>query len=339
MAINSSPHSTDVRVDARAVTAALTDAVAAAGRAPSIHNTQPWRWRITGDRLELHLEASRLLDVTDPDARLATLSCGAALHHARVSLAAQGWRATVTRIPDPAHPEQLALLQADGPAPAPVEPLTVRRAQTIGLRHTDRRPLLGPPIGAIELDAIITAVEAEGAALHVLQPDQVIDLAAAADHAQRTEAHETGWQAELAYWTGGSRPTGAGIPDSAIPARAPRTTVPGRDFGHDGDLPISEGHDRSAVFAILYGRGDQPQDWLHAGEALSAAWLVATEIGVSLLPLSATIEMVSTRQAMRVLLSSVGYPYLVLRLGTTDPDATERAHAPRLPTDQIIEGP
>jgi hypothetical protein len=47
--------------------------------------------------------------------------------------------------------------------------------------------------------------------------------------------------------------------------------------------------------------------------------------------------MVATRQAMRVLLSSVGYPYLVLRLGTTDPDATGPAHAPRLPTDQIID--
>ena len=91
------------------------------------------------------------------------------------------------------------------------------------------------------------------------------------------------------------------------------------------------------MFAILYGHADQPLDWLRAGEALSAAWLTATEIGVSVLPLSATIEMISTRQAMRVLLSSVGYPYLVLRLGTTDPDDAGPPHAPRLPTDQIID--
>ena len=58
---------------------------------------------------------------------------------------------------------------------------------------------------------------------------------------------------------------------------------------------------------------------------------------MSLLPLSATVEMVATRQAMRVLLSSVGYPYLVLRLGTTDPDQTGPPHTPRLPTDQIID--
>jgi nitroreductase len=337
MTVNSSPHPTDLRTDTPAVTEALAQAVAAAGFAPSIHNTQPWRWRVTGDRLDLHLESSRVLDVTDPDIHLATLSCGAALHHARVSLAAQAWRATVTRLPDPAHPEHLARLQVDGPAPAPVEAQTVRRAQTIGLRHSDRRPLTGPRIGADELTAIITAVEAEGVLLHVLTPEQVLDLAAAADHAQRTEVHETGWQAELAYWTGGARPTGTGIPDTAIPAQESQTTVPGRDFGHDGDLPISTGHDRSAVFAILYGHGDQPLDWLHAGEALSCAWLTATEIGVSLLPLSVTIEMVSTRQAMRVLLSSVGYPYLVVRLGTTDPDNAGPAHAPRLPTDQIID--
>jgi hypothetical protein len=327
----------DTRAMAEPLAGALATAVAAAGLAPSIHNTQPWRWHLSGDSLDLNLEPSRLLQVADPDTRLATLSCGAALHHARVSLAAQGWRATVTRIPDPAHPEHLAHLRVDGPAPAPVEALTARRAHTIELRHTDRRPLTGPPIGPEETATIVTAVEAEGSSLHILRPDQVIDLATAADHAHRTELHETRWQAELAYWTGGTRPTGTGIPDTTIPAKPPQTTVPGRDFGHYGDLPISEGHDRSAVFAILYGHGDQPQDWLHAGEALSAAWLTATEIGVSLLPLSATIEMTSTRQAMRVLLSSVGHPYLVLRLGTVDPDDAGPTQAPRLPTNQIID--
>lgn len=338
MSPNVAPFPTGVPAGAPASADPLAAAVAAAGLAPSIHNTQPWRWRVTGDGLDLHLEPGRLLHVSDPDTRLATLSCGAALHHARVSLAAQGWRATVTRIPDPARPEHLAHLRVDGPAPAPVEELMLRRARTLGLRHTDRRPLTGPPVGRQDLDTIGTAVEAEGASLHVLRPDQVIDLATAADHAQRSELHEARWQAELDYWTGGTRPTGAGVPDSAIPAQQPQTTVPGRDFGHSGDLPIGEAHDRSAAFAILYGRGDQPQDWLHAGEALSAAWLTATEIGVSLLPLSATIEMTSTRQAMRALLSGVGYPYLVLRLGTAGADDDRPAHAPRLPTDQIIDG-
>jgi hypothetical protein len=323
MASSSSAYPTDIGADIPAVTEALAAAVAAAGLAPSIHSTRPWRWRRTGDGLDLHLESSRLRDVTHPDARLATLSCGAALHHARVSLAAQGWRATVTRLPDPARPEHLARLQADSPAPTPLEALTVRRGQTIGVRHTDRRPLSGRRIGPDELTAIITAVHAEGSLLHVLYPDQVLRLVAAADHAQRTETRETGWLAELAYWTGGTRPTGTDIRD--------------RDFGHDGESHLGTGYDRSALFAILYDRGDQPLNWLRAGEALSAAWLTATEIGVSLRPLSATIEIVSTRQAIRILLARVGYPYLVLRLGTIDKDDAGQAHPAQLSIDRIFE--
>jgi nitroreductase len=336
---DSQTHPTDAQFEAQLVSQALTEAATTAGYAPSIHNTQPWRWRLTADHMDLYAERSRVLEVTDPDTRLATLSCGAALHHARVSLAAQGWRATVLRVPDRVNPDHLAQLRVDGRAPTPVEPLTVRRAQSIRLRHTDRRPVTGTPVGPDDVTAITTAVEAEGSWLYVLRSDQVLDLAAAADHAQRTEAAESAWQAELAYWTGGARPSRSGIPDAAIPHEAPQTTVPGRDFGHHGDLPISAGHDQGAVFAILHGRNDEPLDWLRAGEALSAAWLTATELGVSVLPLSATVEIAATRQAMRALLASTGHPYLVLRLGTVNPDDPGPPQAPRLPADQIIERP
>ena len=94
MPTDSSVHPIDTQAEAQAVTQALTEAATTAGHAPSIHNTQPWRWRLTADQMDLYVERSRVLEVTDPDTRLATLSCGAALHHARVGLAARGWRAT-----------------------------------------------------------------------------------------------------------------------------------------------------------------------------------------------------------------------------------------------------
>ena len=71
----------------------LTAAAAAAGYAPSILNTQPWRWRLGPGRLELFAERARQLTVSDPQGRLLTISCGAALHHARTALAAAGWSA------------------------------------------------------------------------------------------------------------------------------------------------------------------------------------------------------------------------------------------------------
>ena len=314
---------------------ALVEAATAAGYAPSIHNTQPWRWRLTGETLELRLASTRILQVTDADGRLATVSCGVALHHARVALSAHGWHATVTRMPDDTDRELLARLHLD--RRAPVDPAAALHLRTVPLRHTDRRPVPGTPVDPAGLAAITAAVEAQDTHLHNLRPDQVLELAAAAEYAQNSEAADPAWQAELAYWSGPARPAGTGIPDTAIPDHATQTTVPSRDFGHHGDLPVSAGHDESAVFVLLYGDADEPLAWLRAGEALSAGWLTATEHGISVVPHSAPIEVIATRQAMRAMLASIGYPYLVLRLGGIDPAETGLSHTSRLPTDQIID--
>jgi hypothetical protein len=170
-----------------------------------------------------------------------------------------------------------------------------------------------------------------------LRSDQVLELAAAVDYAQHSQAQDRAWQAELAYWTGDARPGGTGVPDAAIPDRPTQTTVPGRDFGHHGQLPVSAAHQNDAVFVILYGNADEPLNWLLAGEALTAGWLTAVDHGVSVAPHSAPIEAIGTRQAMRAMLASIGYPYLALRLGAIDPAGTDPPHTPRLPTDQIID--
>jgi nitroreductase len=315
-------------------TSVLAAAARAARHAPSIHNTQPWRWRV-GSTLDLYADRGRQLVVTDPDGRLLLLSCGTALHHALVTLAAEGWRVEVSRLPDATDPDLLARVALT--EPTGVEPSAVRLLQTMTVRRTDRRPLTGTPVDRDVVARIARVVHAAGARLHVLDHEHVVDLAAAAAQAQVAESLDPQFQSELAYWAGGARHEGSGIPSDVIPASAPQTTVPGRDFGGPGSLPISAGHDSAALYAILYGDDDTPVSWLRAGEALSAGWLEATELGVSVLPLSAAVEVVRTRHVLRRLLANVGYPYLVLRLGLADPDHAGPPHTPRLPDDQVVE--
>jgi nitroreductase len=313
-------------------TDALVEAAELARYAPSIHNSQPWRWRVGDGVLDLYLAGDRQLPVTDPGARLAVLSCGAALHHARTALVAEGLAIEVVRLPEPGH---LARITITGRVP--VSPDAMRLVQTIEIRHTDRRPVTSEPVQPADLAAIEAAVRAEGAWLHVLPRAEVVELASAASYAQQAEAADEAWQAELAYWTGGTRPGGAGVPDAAIPSVPTQTTVPSRDFGHPGALTVSAEHDRGATFAILHGTEDTPLDWLRAGEALSAGWLAATGRGISVLPLSATVEVPYTRQTLRGLLAGLGEPYLVLRLGIADPEHAGPGPTPRLPGEQIIE--
>ncbi|GAA4711729.1 Acg family FMN-binding oxidoreductase [Phytohabitans rumicis] len=319
----------------RPAAAVLAEAAAAAGYAPSVHNTQPWRWRVTTDALDLIAVRDRQLRVADPDGRLLTISCGAALHHARVALATEGRAPDVTRMPDPANPDHLARITIG--ERTPVTPQAMRLFQAARLRHTDRRPVSDTPVGPAAIEEIRRTVHTEGLELHVLTTDQVLDLAAAASHADKAETEDEQQRTELAYWIGGDRPDGTGVPDAVIPSRAPETTVPGRDFVRAGTLSVGAGHDRAAVYAMLYGPGDEPADWLRAGEALSASWLAATEQGLTVLPFSSVIELPATREALRRVISGIGYPYLVLRLGLADPDVAGPPHTPRLPGAQTID--
>ncbi|MFJ5599949.1 Acg family FMN-binding oxidoreductase [Micromonospora parva] len=314
---------------------AFADAATAAGDAPSILNTQPWLWRVHPHRLDLFANRSRQLAAGDPQGRQLMLSCGAALHHARIALAADGWAAHVTRLPEASDPDLLATLVINGRAPVTMEVL--RLAHVMRIRHTDRRPVSERPIPDVALQAIATAARAEGN-LHVLTSENVADLGSAAGRAAVVEAGDAQIAAELMYWTGRARLPGTGLPASVLPDHATQTTVPGRDFGRAGTLPVGAGHDWAAVYALLFGDGDTPQDWLRAGEALSAAWLTATTIGVSVVPLSGVVEVGGTWHTLWRLLAGLGHPYLALRLGIADPEQHgPPARTPRLPLAEVVD--
>ncbi len=61
-----------------------------ATRAPSIYNTQPWRWRVDATSLHLYSDPRVELPNTDPDGRDLMLSCGATLNHCVIALASMG---------------------------------------------------------------------------------------------------------------------------------------------------------------------------------------------------------------------------------------------------------
>lgn len=310
---------------------ALARAADAARHAPSVHNTQPWRWTVDGDRLELSAATDRQLQSQDPDGRMLLISCGTALHHAEVALAAAGWRYRVER---PAA-EPLAVIHAENAGPA--TPEAQRRLRSLELRRTDRRAVGPAPIAPEVVQSLVTAATDAGTQMFVLSRDHVIELAAIVSAAADAAADDEQLRNETAQWVGGDRQAGTGVPDSAIPAELPLTTIAERDFGTAGTLSAGGGHDNSATYAVLYGPDVDPVSWLRAGESLSALWLSATEQGVTVLPLSGPVEVPFTWQSLRRMLGETGFPYLVLRFGTVDDKQADLAATPRLGGDQVIE--
>jgi nitroreductase len=318
-------------------TRALTRAAMAARRAPSIFNSQPWRWRIAGDAVELRADRQRQLPVVDPDGRLLTLSCGAALHHARVALAGDGADGVVSRMPEPADPDLLARVRFTGTRAA--APAAIRAQQAIALRRTDRRPFADVEVPVDALKELRVAAEREGAHLHVLHPGDVATLAVAATRAAAVEFADPAYRAELDTWTHRPEARGDGVPAATADSHDKRP-VPARDFTPGAPVvggELAEPVDRQARYAILFTDDDTPLSWLRAGEALSATLLTATVLRLATSPISDVIEVPTTRSLLRELLDGVGYPMIALRVGVPA-DGPPPPAAPRRSAHEIIAG-
>ena len=92
----------------------VRSALSLATRAPSVHNSQPWQWRVGEHSLHLYSDPELHLPHTDPDARDMLLSCGAALNHCVVAFAALGWQSKVHRFPNPSDAHHWRSLEPIG---------------------------------------------------------------------------------------------------------------------------------------------------------------------------------------------------------------------------------
>jgi nitroreductase len=313
----------------------LEQAARAAQHAPSVFNTQPWTWRLVGDTLELYADPDRRLGTVDRDGRLLLISCGTALHHARTALAAAGWSATVERLPDPAKPDLLARIRLGHAVPP--DPEAQRMAAAIRHRHTDRRSFGDIAVAESELSKLRRFVEAEGAYLHVVRPEQIAQLAISAELAAGAEMDDPDYRAELHRWTHRPSFTGDGVPP-ATAVKAELRRVPVRDFAPDETAGLDAGgyHDQGAAYVIVFGPGDQPADLLRGGEALSALLLLATADGLATAPLSDAVEVEWPRHLLSGLLAGIGEPYVGVRLGYRPPGEPPAPPTPRRDARDVI---
>jgi len=321
--------------DPRAAIDQLAEATIAALRAPSILNTQPWRWTLVNNTAELWVERDRQLHHLDPDGRLLVLSCGVALDHAVTALHAGGFEADVVRFGDETRPDFVAAVKRGHPV---TPDWTKYRA--IYTRRTERRPFADVPLSDDQVAALRTAVERHGIYLHVVTHDQVTAFAAAVSKAGRIEHAEADLAADVHTWT--TRPAGArdGVPLRTTAEPGERTVTP-RDLSGDRPAGLTAGrsHDTGAAYFILFAATDEPHDWLRAGEALSDVWLTLTALGLAASPISEVVEVDATRVELRRLLGGVGYPMVALRAGTPAEDQDRPPSSPRRPAPDAIDFP
>lgn len=314
----------------------ILDALQLACRAPSLHNSQPWRWVVTPDRVDLFADPARLLRGSDASGGEALISCGAALHHFRVAMAAAGWDTGVRRFPDENDRRHLAAV--DFTPAATVTDHQKRRADAILLRHTERLPLEAPTDWDRLSGLAQTVAETGSVRIDQLADEDRPTVAEASRLANFLRDGDPLYQDELHVATSDFASPEA-IPMSALPSSDQQRRVDvGRDFPATTSLRRhpSVTEDRSAIL-VISTVGDTAENVLRCGEALSTVLLDATTAGLSTCTVSHVTEVASGREVVAALLGDRVVPQVLVRVGrvaTLDPPPPA---TPRRPIDEVVE--
>jgi nitroreductase len=311
-------------------------AIRAAALAPSVLNTQPWYFAVSGGTLLLYADPGRRLDAEDPAGREMVISCGAALANLSLAIRHLGFSSDLRPLPDVGQPSLLAEVRWGRHAP-PSGYENLLHA-SVARRHTRRGPFVTgvPPLVAEDLVRVARQERADLRLVYDAGACRALaGLVRDAEFAQRASPRVA---AERARW---ARTAGNGRLDGVAPTAqgalwdGPEFAC--RDFGGDPSQE-SEGtwypDEPRAVglVALLTTRDDRRPGWLIAGQALQRLLLHATARGVGAAFHTQPLEIPRIREAVRAEFTDRAYPQLLLRFGC----GAAAAATPRRPVSDVL---
>ncbi|PBC75852.1 hypothetical protein BX265_0538 [Streptomyces sp. TLI_235] len=316
--------------------AALEKLLSAAVAAPSIHNTQPWHFRLDPDTSTLQVRAlrERSLPVTDPDRRALHISVGAAVLNLRIAARRMGWAPLVRLLPDSAEPDLLAAVELDELSHAHLTS-TEELYGAIWRRHTVRTPFTAEPIPAAVLDRLAETALGDDALLRFPAGEERARLLELTAEGERRNTTDPMRSTESRSWLQGADAPAYGIPLAALGPQDSAGRMPMRDFSaiHPaGPLPPAP-FETEPCIAVLATRGDAPVDWLRAGIALEHVLLVATLHQVRASLLHQAMEWPELRWVVRDPRQGPCYAQVLVRLGY----GPEGAPTPRLAVSDVLD--
>jgi hypothetical protein len=308
--------------------------------APSAHNTQPWRFRVIGTRLDILADPTRHLTVIDAERRQQLQSVGCALFNARIAIRAMGFTDIVTTVfCDRDEPGFVASICIGA------EHITTSTdhllMQAMPLRHTNRRAFLPRPVSDHDSDVMIEAAAEEGATMVRLDPEQKRTLALIVEQTDELQFDNPAFRQELSQWLvpfGSRRKDGIPFVEKEYGSNLPFTvmrTLRSPAIGTHAGLLEERIVEGAPYVAVIGTRTDDADAWLACGQALEAVLLHATSRGLSAAFMNQALELPEMRARVAELAPEVGYPQMVLRLGV--PAEPIHHPAPRRDLMDVLE--
>jgi nitroreductase len=303
-----------------------------ASLAPSVHNSQPWRFLVRAEQIELH--ADHHFPAIGLARRELRLSCGAALMNMRLALQHFGIRPMVTLFPGSAAPGALAVVRHGGFTEPTSETDALLRA--VPRRRTNVRPFGRSPVPESARLLLVRAAAQERGWLHVVSDREerawLCELIKRADRLQQADPVH---QAELAAWTGCREGNDGVAPEPARRSRPrPEDEWVLRDFA-PGEKDAQQPFESDPFIVVVCSFYDDQVAELRAGQALQGVLLYAATEGLSATFIPQPVQVPSVRDDLRRLLGGTLIPHIVLRIGYGSPVPA----TPRRPVRELLLEP
>lgn len=297
--------------------------------APSSHNTEPWKFRVQDNRIELLLDFSRWLKVADDDQRELHISVGCALENLLVAAEHFGLGHETAFLPDTDDPSLAATVQF-----REEERISSHRPDVlfdmISVRHTNHQPYENRAISDNVLQQLRAACVEEGIVLHLIADSQikqqVDDLVVRGD---AIEFADPEFREELAHWIG-QGVFGTGWLMSKIGKLAVSYIDLGKSQGQkDSDILMS-----SPIFGLICSEQDDRRSQLQVGQVFQRLSLLAASYGIWCQPISQIVQVPELKAELATLIRGKALiPQHPFRMGYAP---AEVQHTPRRPLDEVL---
>ena len=270
---------------------------AAAIRAPSGGNSQPWHIDTTTDAITIRL-APQHTSTMDVGFRGSAVALGAALFNAKVAAASERVLGPVGLTESVDDTPLQAVLQLSGGGDSDL----VGLYQPMLARETNRRLGTSRPIPTATIELLHTVCEREGAALHLLTQHYDIvraaTILAAADRIRYlTPKLHADMVSELRWPSNGSADTGIDVRsleldpgDLAVLDILTRPDVMTQLFQWGAGTALGDDTRRrvtaSSAIAVVAAPGATLTDYARGGSAAEAVWITAQQHGLTVQPIS-----------------------------------------------------
>ena len=314
----------------------LRELVRMATLAANGHNTQPWKFRIDKNRVNILPDFTRRTEIVDPDDHHLFVSLGCAAENMAIAAIAHGRPAEVNIKPDPEPHIELTL----GSGPKNYEALY----QAIPLRQSTRSLYDGQKISSADLELLHTAARQEGVELLIFtgQADReaISEFVVAGNSAQMDDP---AFIEELRDWLRFNPDHAVSKGDGLFSACSGNPVMPewmgsqlfNAFFTKDAEnAKYNEQIRSSAGVAVFIGNQADPQHWIKVGRSFERFALQSTALGIRNAHINQPIEVPQIRPEFARWLGMANIrPDLVVRFGR----APALPMSLRRPVDAVIE--